>query len=39
MGDNRVKITYREIGLINLGSTREKQTNLEDGGSKYCLSH
>jgi hypothetical protein len=39
MGDNRVTIIYREIGLINLGSTREKQINREDGGNKYCLPH
>jgi hypothetical protein len=39
MGDNRITTIYRGIGLINLGSTKEKQINREDGGNKYCLSH
>jgi hypothetical protein len=34
MGESRITIMYREIGLINLGSTREK-CNGEDGGNKY----
>jgi len=37
MGNNRSKIINREIGLLNLGITREKQINREDRGNKYCL--
>jgi hypothetical protein len=38
MVNNRITIIYRETGLINLGSTKEK-SNREDGGNKYCLSY
>jgi hypothetical protein len=39
MGDNRITIIYKKIGVINLGSTREKQINRADGGNEYCLSY